>query len=320
MTVGAGTPRVDAIIAGAQKSGTTSLFRYLGDHPRVTVHPQREMNYFLSDPVFEQGWERAFDRYFAGKHSDGSVIVAKHVMLMYSEKALDRLWSHNPDIQVIVCLRDPVERAYSAYWYARRRGWETIESFEDAVAAEAGRIAEDGWEAWKQCAYLHNGRYAVHVANLLRRFGREQVSVALTEDLERSPRDVCDRVLGSLGLEMSSEIDLASRYNTGRRVRFEWLARGIARVLRRGSWFKESIRPLVPDRLAHRARDAVYALNEKRGSRPRLDASTKRRLSERFTESNRELGRLIGRDLSHWERRDAGGGKSGTGNAIPPGS
>lgn len=298
-----GSECIDLVIAGAQKAGTTSLFRYLGNHPSVTAHPQREFNYFLSDDQYATGWSDAKEKFF-GASSGREVILAKHVMLMYSEKALVRLKEHNDDVRIVVCLREPVARAHSAYWYARRRGWETIESFRKALKAEKERIDTDGWEAWRQCAYRTNSKYLPHIERLFDLFPRDQVDIVLTEDLTTSRSAVCTRILESVGLDLVPGMNLDTRHNTARRVRNEWLAQLIAKVLRRDSWFKKTLRPLIPDSVAHRARHAAYALNEEPGRPPEIDPFTANMLAAEFADDHERLAHLIDRDLSSWSVGD----------------
>ncbi|HKK08845.1 MAG TPA: hypothetical protein VKA44_08180, partial [Gemmatimonadota bacterium] len=147
------------MIVGAQKAGTTSLFRYLAGHPGLAAHPQREMPYFLVDELYAAGYEAAFEKYFGVGGDSGRLPLAKHVMAMYSQKAVDRLRGHNPEVRVVAVLRNPAERARSAYLYARRRGWEPLPTFEAALRAEPQRLAAEGWEHWRQCAYARNGQY-----------------------------------------------------------------------------------------------------------------------------------------------------------------
>ena len=139
--------KIDIAIIGAQKAGTTSLFNYLKQHPALLGHEQREMTYFFDDEEYATGEHEGLARYFPdetkGASFNGGYIV-KHVLLMRSPTALDRLKRHNPQCRLVCVLRDPVKRAYSAYQYAQRRSWqEKGETFDEIV----GRlIDQDGAE------------------------------------------------------------------------------------------------------------------------------------------------------------------------------
>lgn len=64
---------------------------------------------------------------------EANLIGAKSVSMVISENAIKRLKTHNPACKIILVLRDPVKRAYSAYWYCRRMGWETAQTFDAAI-------------------------------------------------------------------------------------------------------------------------------------------------------------------------------------------
>ena len=79
-------PLIDMIIVGAAKSGTTSLLRYLGQHPEVCPQREPEFAYFVLDGQYARGYESAFDRYFGGC-GRATKVVAKNVGLMYLRAA-----------------------------------------------------------------------------------------------------------------------------------------------------------------------------------------------------------------------------------------
>jgi hypothetical protein len=147
------------------------------------------MCYFVHDE-FKKGYDHVFQKYFGNNLNKGKILLAKHVMIMYSQEAVDRLHNHNPQMQIIAMLRNPIRRAYSAYWYARRMGWENIMTFEDAIKAEPYRLRE-GWLKWSNCAYLSNGEYYTHIVRLMKRFNEEQIHIYILEDMKNNPDKVC---------------------------------------------------------------------------------------------------------------------------------
>src|SRR5262245_11979337 len=108
--------KIDAMIVGAQKSGTTSLLRYLSQHPMIEAHLPEEFSFFVRDAEYELGIESAFTRFFTGTDfSDPKVVVAKNAGMCYNEVALGRLKNHHPGVIVIMVIRNPVDRAWSSY-------------------------------------------------------------------------------------------------------------------------------------------------------------------------------------------------------------
>src|SRR5438477_970618 len=76
--------RIDAMIIGAQKAGTTSLLRYLAEHPALGSHETVECGYFASDTEYEAGWPPACDRYFRGVDAD--MLVGKSAGVYVDER------------------------------------------------------------------------------------------------------------------------------------------------------------------------------------------------------------------------------------------
>lgn len=291
---------VQLMIIGAQKAGTTSLLQYLAQHPYVCTHGQSEMAYFMIDSEYDMGYDRAFQRFFGNCQAEYTVLMAKHAMLMYSLKAVKRLYSHNPPMRLVVLLRDPIERAYSAYWYARRMGWENIETFREAIEAEPARLRREGWLKWRNCAYLYNSTYIKHMVTLFENFEKEQVHVYLTEELRRDPAGICRSILTSFRLDSTVDLDLGHRHNTAKKARSEIVARFLAKLLTPQNPIKQFARSFVSDERAYQLREKLLRLNETEFTPPPINPSTRAHLEEYFEPHNAELVKLLELDLSHW--------------------
>lgn len=126
-------------IAGAQKSGTSSLSYYLEQHPSIKCHKPREISYFVRNRAYEKDFPSVFQEYYQDGVGQDQLVLAKSVDLAYIEKAAQRLKEHSPDCKIVMALRDPIDRAYSAYWHMRREGWETKKTFEKALSVEEKR-------------------------------------------------------------------------------------------------------------------------------------------------------------------------------------
>jgi len=299
---GEDAPKLRLMIAGAPKSGSTSLLRYLEQHPGVTAHAQPEMSYFLLDHEYDLGYPQALGKYYPDADT-GGCLIAKHVHVMYSEQACARLREHNPDLHVAVLLRDPARRAYSAYWYCRRRGWESIKTFGAALDAEPKRL-EAGWFEHRANAYLYNGVYAPHIQRLHDTFGPGRVHVMLTEDLKADPAKACAGLFSAIGLDTGFTPDAVSRHNTSAAARSETLARVMARGFKTSGPIKRALRKCLPHGVTRRLRKAAMNLNERPFEAPPMDQTVRHRLVDYFTPHNEALGRLIGRDLSAWSEVD----------------
>ena len=189
-----GQPRAlpDAVILGAQKSGTSSLHNYLVQHPGVIEPLRKEVHYF--DVAYERG--EAWYRAHFGPLGDPGLNLDSSPYYLFHPAVPQRLHDLLPDAKLIVLLRDPVRRAYSHYWHERDKKRETL-GFEDAIAAEPERLGDAHQQlaagtlqrshAHQHFSYLARGRYAEQLERWFTLFPREQFLVLRFEDLAREP-------------------------------------------------------------------------------------------------------------------------------------
>ena len=219
---------------------------------------------------------------------------------MCSPEIMNRIYKHNPEIHLVVLLREPVARAYSAYWWARRRGWENIKTFEDALAVEEIRLNED-WFKWRQCGYKFNSTYYPHVKNLIAQFGQNQVHCVLMDTLITDAEKVCQHLFKVMGLQEDFEPMVAQRRNQAAMPRSEWFGFLFTQFLASRNPLRRAIRKLVPDATAYKLRKAVLNLNDKPFTPPPLDPKTREQLVHYFKPFNDQLAELLGQDLTHWQ-------------------
>ena len=308
--------KIQLMIVGAQKSGTSSLLRYLAQHPDIHTHAQPELTFFLQRREYARGYEWAFAKYFAGKNTHVDIkdkhLIAKNVMVMHSPEVMQRVYEHNPEIHLVVLLREPVARAYSAYWWARRRGWENIKTYEEALAAEEARLNE-GWFKWRQCAYQYNGIYYPHVKNLITQFGANHVHCILTDDLKDDAEVVCQQLFDSMGISADFSPTIGERHNQATLPRSEKFNFLFTQFLASHNPLRRAIRKLLPDATAYKLRKAVLDWNDKprkdmglgkhpsKNTPPPLNPQTRERQMAYFKPFNEQLAELLGRDLSSWD-------------------
>lgn len=291
--------KIQLMIVGAQKAGTSSLLRYLAQHADIYTHPQPEMTYFLQDHEYDKGYDSAYAKYFS-KCPDGKSIIAKNVMVMCSIERMQRIYEHNPEMNLVVLLREPVSRAYSAYWWARRRGWENIKSFEDALDAEKSRHNED-WFKWRQCLYKFNSTYYPHINNLISMFGEEQVHCFLTDALTTGANSICQQIYAIMGVNSEFEPTVGKRFNQAAMPRSDKFGYLFTQFLASRNPLRRAIRKLVPDSAAYKLRKTVLDLNEKPFTPPQINPNTSVELSKYFNPYNEKLSDLIKQDLTHWQ-------------------
>lgn len=288
---------VEVMIVGAEKAGTSSLARYLEQHPNICTHEQLEMNYFIVDKEYLKGYDNIYRTYFKRCHEKDAVLLGKSAALMYLPEAVRRLRDHNANLHVIAVLRNPVERAYSAYWYAKRVGREYLTTFEEAISAEPNRLGH-GDHLQSSYGYLDRGIYDKHLRNLFEYFPKDHIHIILFDDLKKDPTSTCRVLFDIFGLPSDFQLDTSLRFNEAALSRSEWLARTLASR----NNVKQFIRQFIPDSTAHYLRNRIQHFNEKKGAIPSIDSETRTRLVDYFRPHNARLGALLGRDLSHWNR------------------
>ena len=112
-------PRVDFIIPGVQKAGTTALFDHLGDVPGIALSTVKEVHFFDDESIdWARPDYRAYEAQFASVQ--GAVVGEATPIYLYWPNALERIAAYNPVMRLIVMLRDPVERAWS-HWRKRTK-------------------------------------------------------------------------------------------------------------------------------------------------------------------------------------------------------
>jgi hypothetical protein len=206
----------DFIMIGGQRCGTTSLFRALMAHPQV-VRPtfHKGVNYFDVNYDKSQAWYRghfplaALARRTTGKAGPPVVFEASGYY-MYHPFAVERIARDLPDVKLVVMLRDPVERAYSAYQHELKRGYEW-ESFERALDLEDERLvgevermrADVTYESFthRHHSYTRRGHYAEQLEAVLRHFPRSQLHVIESESFFESPQKEYAGLVTFLGAE-----------------------------------------------------------------------------------------------------------------------
>ena len=290
---------IQLMIVGTQKSGTSSLLRYLAQHPDIYTHPQPEMTFFLQDHEYKRGYESAFTKYFS-QCPESKKLIAKNVMVMHSPEIMQRIYEHNPEIHLVVLLREPVARSYSAYWWARRRGWENIKTFEEALAAEEARLNED-WFKWRQCGYRYNSTYCLHIKDLIARFGEKNIHCFLTDELKENSQAVCQRLFKLLNIHDNFEPAVDEQHNQAAIPRSEKFSFLFTQFLSSHNPLKRAIRRLVPNAAAYKMRKTILNWNDKPFTPPPINPKTREELESYFKPFNQELAELLGQDLSYWD-------------------
>ncbi len=211
----------DVFIAGAPRCGTTFLYTALQGHPDVFMSPRKEPRYFAPDldsgrPEIGRRRVRVESDYlalFAGARP-GQRLGEATAAYLGSDVAMGRIAEVAPTADIIVSLRDPIERMVSLHAFWTEAGFEHL-PLEAAIQAEperaAGRMSMLVPTYPPYPRYRGSGRYGEQLERLFRYFPRQQVLVLFLEDLAADPTATLTRVTNFLGLA-----ELESLENTRR--------------------------------------------------------------------------------------------------------
>src|SRR5262245_42743754 len=183
----------DLLVIGAQRCGTSSLYRYLGRHPDVTPSLRKEVEYFSRR--FDRG-ERWYRAHFALANGRSRLAFEATPDYLFHPFAAQRAAGVVPGARLVVMLREPIARAWSHYHHMVALGHEPLD-FDAAVAAEPDRcapdlrrLADDPYHdpvALLRYSYVARGRYAEQLSRWREHFPADRMLVVRSEDFFADP-------------------------------------------------------------------------------------------------------------------------------------
>ncbi|MGN6380351.1 MAG: sulfotransferase family protein [Gaiellales bacterium] len=287
------SPWPSIFIVGAPKAGTTTAFEFLAAQPGIEPpRGMKEPHFFSSVEGRSQGKGHLFsvrdpDRYLAlWSLPPGSRGLDGSTSYLWDPGAAAAIADRCPDADIIVMVRDPVERAYSHYLGNTRQGFER-RSFGDAVDQELEASGDTPW----QFAYAACGRYAGQLRRFSQRF--ERVHLLVFEEFTPNSGAALAELAGTLGV--SARVDApASAENA-----FGVPRNALARAMFHSDAVRAGARRLAPPGLRHAVRRAIIRPTPK----PHMPAAARSRLTAVMRDEMQEFSELLGRDLP-WRSMD----------------
>lgn len=294
-------------VIGAGKSGTTSLYHYLKQHPQIFMSPVKEPKYFAfaskelnftgpGDQRVVPQTTTTIEAYldlFKDAGDEPIIGEASTVYLNTGETAR-RMAEQVPHARLVAVLRHPADRAYSAYMHLRRDGYESLETFAAALDAEPQRIREGYYYHWH---LRTRGYYGRQLQAYYEQFPRNQIKVYLFEDFFDQPYRVLADIFQYLGVNDSFRPDISARHNQSGIPRNQ----SVQNFLTKPHPLKEWVKRFIPERIGHRM---ISVMQRGVVATPGLAPEIRARLTEEFREDILLLQDLIQRDLSHWLSSD----------------
>jgi hypothetical protein len=298
------------LIVGAQKSGTTSLYDYLKQHPQIYMSPLKEPRFFAFEgekPDFRGPGDQdlyknivsdieAYRVLFQGASKETAIGEAS-VVYLYLSRAPRRIRHYIPEVKLIAIIRNPVERAYSAFLHLTRDRMEPLRDFARALQAEEERIQNNWGPIWH---YKQVGFYYAQLKRYYETFDPEQIRVYLYEDLNDDPIKALKDIYRFLGVEDTFTPDVSRRYNVSG-VPTNESRYALYTFLLRQNPVKSIVKPLLPKGLRRRLFTTLLStLQDRTLVKPPLPVDVQRQLTELYRDDILRVQELIGRDLSKW--------------------
>lgn len=196
-----GTKKIDFIVVGAQKAGTTALAYYLSQHENIDMGKTKEIHFFDNESAFKNE-EPDYSAYHSHFNFDDPEKVYGEAtpIYIYWEPAAKRIWKYNKDIKLVAILRNPVERAFSHWNMEVGRGAEE-ETFSLAIRHEAMRCRSSLPDQNRVCSYVDRGFYSEQVRRLRRYFREDQLFIAKYESFKANQEQEMYNIFEFLGVD-----------------------------------------------------------------------------------------------------------------------
>ncbi len=199
--------KIDFLIVGTQKGGTTALDAYLRDHPEICMAVQKEAHFFDNEECFQHEKPDYHKYHSLFKPNRSNKILGEATPIyMYWKPAPGRIWHYNPHMKIIVILRNPTDRAYSHWYMEHGRGDDTL-SFREAIETESQRLNEAKPFQHRIYSYIDRGFYSEQLQRIWTYFPKHQTLVLLNDDLRRNPKGTLDKVCNFLGISCFESVE-----------------------------------------------------------------------------------------------------------------
>lgn len=302
----------DFIIAGAMKSGTTSLHYILDKHPHIFVANREIMFFDIDDPVqnldfflqISKNWcffdyDRHFDEYliwyssFFKGSTKNQIIGEDSTTYMASQKAPKRIFNLLPEAKIIFMLRDPVARTYSHYWHLVHYGI-TIYDFEKTLQNMPGLL-------------IQRSLYKEQIERFMNLFPFHNLKFIIFEDFVTDTQRNIDEVCAFVGAERNIDVSSISTHlnptKTPRSIKlqifYNHLFRSRRLVARQFASHLPGVSAVYTPKFWQKMDRLIGKLNfTDKKSYPPMKSSTKKFLQRLFKKENTGLSEIIQKNLN----------------------
>lgn len=295
------------LIIGAAKAGTTALYSYINQHPQVFMSSEKEPHFFafegekvnFAGTAGEKEWLNrtaiadieTYQQQFREVTKEKAIGEAS-ALYLYIPKAAERIRHHVPHAKLIVILRNPVERAYSAFIFQKRDGLEPNLDFAQALKEEESRMKNN----WVPIYYYQDmGFYYHQIKRYFDMFPQEQIKLYLHDDFILNPLRILQDAFQFLGVDDTFIPNTSARHNVSGIPKNKALHEFL-RV--ENHPIKTILKPLIPKSLRRNVMLNLHNNNLEKA--PPLSQDIRKQLIELYREDILKLQDLLQKNLSKW--------------------
>lgn len=302
MTMNNNTQLPNFLIVGAARSGTTSLYNYLKQHPDIFMSKIKEPCFFIcaGETVNFNNFIKVnyicnyndYTQLYVNAVGFQCIGEASTPYLFLFKKAIHNIKKYIPEsnkLKIIIILRNPVERAFSQFMALKRYGLEVL-SFENAVSQEAVRKKQNYHFDF---FYVGRGFYYEQVRAYLMNF--RNVKIYLFEELKHDPDSVISDLLGFLEVDRNVNLKIQKKHNFSGVPTVQYFDN----LIFKDNAIKTIVKKILPSSVRKNIAFVLSRVNLKKGN---MDSEIRAKLIEMYREDMEKLSLLIDRDLSSWMR------------------
>ena len=196
------SPIVDFLVVGSQKAGTTALHHMLSQHRGIFMPASKELHFFDKEKITD--WAAPdytnYEIFFQEKQ-DHQIAGEATPIYAYWPPCAERIYQYNPEMKLILCIRDPADRAFSHWSMETARQSETM-AFSEAIRQGRSRVAENLNPLYghhRVFSYVERGFYARQISRILTHFDAKQLLVLTFDEFQSNLNGCLDTICGFLG-------------------------------------------------------------------------------------------------------------------------
>lgn len=271
--------KLDFIIVGSMKAGTSSLSFHLLNHKHVCI-PKKEMHFFDNNQKYLKGREWYLKKIYKNYTDSTKITGEKTPTYSYQENVAERIHKNFPDIKLVWMFRNPIDRAYSNYLHSFKEGFDLL-SFKEAIDQEPQRAKKNIFHG-----YLERSKYFIQVERFLKFYPKESMHFMIFENFIANPDEELKKLFNFLGISSegfkfvneprnktiipwSPRLQYLYRQAFGKNLGFELLKK-LNRFMKKPGYVK-------------------------------LDSETRKSLIQYFDEHNLKLEKLLNKNLDIWK-------------------